>query len=1203
MLPEQQPTCASLNLASLYKIELSCQRFINLGNRVVKIGTILNQNCGILTKSINQTVYDIDKNTIFAKQIFGPGSEDLGYCLCGLRQLKNPNTIQVLIRDNETSYWAVICGNCLMEYMEKDVRMSRMGLIDLPLHILHSWYIPYISKLLMCSNKFIFNCLYGENLILVQANQDYVRFDLRNYMKTPEISIDSGVKPLTGKISYTRRDRLTPASYVEIDGSKVLGVMVPHNSDRSANYDVWFMRHQDAKEIIFNPHRNFDLFFDSFKTARSLMKNENLQKYACGYKTSLFENFIQNLKRNQFIYIVKDYEAQNFYDEFLKSFALNIYDYLKILRQDEIVLKLSSKPLTVITSFDLMRFNTVTRFYDLLSIYRCLTKWVNIQFFIAQSKNRRSILLRLKKLNDILLPIKNKRSLIFDLLSINSQQFQTIVKTTIQPKLFDKLNFNIRQFEDLASDKLNEKLIDLIGKLYERRKYLKTYSLQNINQKLAVSRNSTDNFYFSKKYYTVTNLASVPVLKFSNLEKNWIYNYQSLTFQELKLTKLTAIYNNYWEIAAQPIEKQRRQLILAFFTSDWLESSANLYKVNPYENENIEVYEKYFLTNPRTIWHNLHLLPFNLNGRSHISWKELLTVYGAPMIERISMVKFMLQNLSDSLIKTRKYCSQSVKNTNFGFRLFSEIFISAFLQTYTCKWPQLSFFVFVYNILIQSKSQSSVSSFPRKFIGFINPNFKVKYLVQYTKHRIDILDNDASRNLWRVPSYSKKTVTGFANFFPIKNPKKRFYKRQQFSSSHIKFVSRKVARERMFQVFQRSRTRFEWVILSNLPILPIDLRPVVTLGEGDNLVTVRSEINTLYSSIVYRANWVIRMQRHKSRYPTELQITNMLLLQQSVENLFGNPYNQLRLENSSKNKQEGVGCSLIDRLKGKFGRLRRQLLGKRVDYSGRSVIVVGPLLELNMCALPVELGFQIFQPLLIHALSSLKIAPNLTAAKRMISTSQPRVKACLKDLTSNEIVLLNRAPTLHRMNFQAFYPIITDSKAILLHPLVCSSFNADFDGDQMAVHLPLSMESRLEARIIMMASHNLLSPSTGTATILPTQDMVLGSYYLTMEPPSRYLCKEYYIQLDKLSIYLRQQSINLHDWVWIQHCGLNIQKRQKISKTLELRIYENGLVWSLFPKHQIIDNYITLKAYSFIGTTFGRVVFNKVLGFGSSRIF
>ena len=1200
MLPEQQPTCASLNLASLYKIELSCQRFINFGNRVIKIGAILNQNCGILTKSPSQTVYDIDRDTIFAKQIFGASSDDLDYCLCGIRKLKNLNTIQVLIRDNDTSYWAVICGNCLMEYMDKDVRMSRMGLIDLPLHILHSWYIPYISKLLMCSNKFIFNCLYGENLILIRTIQDSVRFDLRNYIKIPEILLESNSKPLNGKLGYTRRERTSPGSYIEIDGSRVFGVMVSQNSDRLANYDAWFMREYDAKEIIFSANREVDLFSDIFNSPNfSIEKDTKFHGYGWGYKLNLFENFVQNLKRNQFVYIVKDYETQQFYEDFFKSFVLNIYDYLKILRNEEIILNSSANPLTLVTSFRLMRLKTVSRFYNLFLEYNRLSKWVNFQFFIAQSKNRRTVLSYLQKLMNALSLIKNNRQVIFDLLTLNGQQFQNVVKTTVQPKFFNKLNFNLLQFEESASDKLNEKLIDLLRKLYERRKYLRTYSVQKINRTGVPSQIEKNDFYLSKKYYTPTDLMSIPILKLSNLEKNWIYDYQSLTFQELKITKLISIYNNYWEMAARPIEKQRRQLISSFFTSDWLESSASLGGISVRENENIEIYEQYFLTNPRTIWHNLHLLPFNLNGRSHISWKEMLTIYGAPIIDRISMVKFMLQNLSDSLVKNKKAYFPITTKIKFGAILFIDIFKQTLFKTYNNKRSQLFFNIFLYNKVDYSNSFFSFNLFLKKFITFIDPQFSIKYVKKYT----DVSSNIKLRNTWRSAITHKKTINGFTDFFPSKNQKNRLYKRSQFSSSHIKFISRKFAREQMFQIFQRSRTRFEWVILSNLPILPVDLRPIVTLSQGNNVVTVRSEINNLYSSIVYRAKWVIRMQQHKNRYPHDLQITNMLLLQQSVENLFGNPYNQFRSDTLVKNKNEGGGFSLLDRLKGKFGRLRRQLLGKRVDYSGRSVIVVGPLLELNMCALPFELGFQIFQPLLIHALSSLKIAPNLTAAKRMISTSQPRVKLCLQDLTTNEIVLLNRAPTLHRMNFQAFYPILTESKAILLHPLVCSSFNADFDGDQMAVHLPLSMESRLEARIIMMASHNLLSPSTGTPTILPTQDMVLGSYYLTMEPPSRYLLKEYYIQLNRLSIYLRQQSINLHDWVWIQHSGLNIQKRQKMSRIFESRIYGTGVVWSLYPKHQIIDNYLTLQAYSYIGATFGRVVFNKVLGLGSSQIF
>ena len=185
------------------------------------------------------------------------------------------------------------------------------------------------------------------------------------------------------------------------------------------------------------------------------------------------------------------------------------------------------------------------------------------------------------------------------------------------------------------------------------------------------------------------------------------------------------------------------------------------------------------------------------------------------------------------------------------------------------------------------------------------------------------------------------------------------------------------------------------------------------------------------------------------------------------------------------------------------------------------------------------------------------------------------------------------------MNFQTFYPVITDNKSITLHPLVCSSFNADFDGDQMAVHLPLSIEARLEARIIMMSTHNLLSPSTGAPTILPTQDMILGCYYLTVEPPSRYIEIETYLHLLNLDHIVHSGEIKLHDWVWVQQDGLNIQKKSKDIRKFETRIYGKGLVWSIFSKNQKIDNYSTLKTYSFIGTTFGRIIFNKVLGFDS----
>ncbi|HEY6951254.1 MAG TPA: DNA-directed RNA polymerase subunit beta' [Bacteroidota bacterium] len=280
----------------------------------------------------------------------------------------------------------------------------------------------------------------------------------------------------------------------------------------------------------------------------------------------------------------------------------------------------------------------------------------------------------------------------------------------------------------------------------------------------------------------------------------------------------------------------------------------------------------------------------------------------------------------------------------------------------------------------------------------------------------------------------------------------------------------------------------EWMVLSVIPVIPPELRPLVPL-EGGRFAT--SDLNDLYRRVIIRNNRLKRLIEIKA--PEVILRNEKRMLQEAVDSLFDNSrrVNAVRSDNNRALK------SLSDMLKGKQGRFRQNLLGKRVDYSGRSVIVVGPELKLHECGLPKDMAVELFKPMIIRKLIERGLVKTVKSAKKMVDKKGPEVWDILDHIIDGHPVLLNRAPTLHRLGIQAFQPVLVEGKAIRIHPMVCTAFNADFDGDQMAVHVPLSYEAQLEARILMLSSHNILSPASGAPIVTPTQDQVLGCYYLT----------------------------------------------------------------------------------------------------------
>lgn len=322
-------------------------------------------------------------------------------------------------------------------------------------------------------------------------------------------------------------------------------------------------------------------------------------------------------------------------------------------------------------------------------------------------------------------------------------------------------------------------------------------------------------------------------------------------------------------------------------------------------------------------------------------------------------------------------------------------------------------------------------------------------------------------------------------------PKQKVELRAELASVTSEAKRKKlVKRLKMIEAFLESDNKPEWMVMDVVPVIPPELRPLVPL-DGGRFAT--SDLNDLYRRVINRNNRLKRLL--ELRAPDIIVRNEKRMLQESVDALFDNGRRGRVITGANKRPLK----SLSDMLKGKQGRFRQNLLGKRVDYSGRSVIVVGPELKLHQCGLPKKMALELFKPFIYAKLELYGIATTIKAAKRMVETERPEVWDILEEVIREHPVLLNRAPTLHRLGIQAFEPVLVEGKAINLHPLVCTAFNADFDGDQMAVHVPLSIEAQLEARVLMMSTNNILSPANGRPIIVPSQDIVLGLYYITLE--------------------------------------------------------------------------------------------------------
>jgi DNA-directed RNA polymerase subunit beta' len=427
----------------------------------------------------------------------------------------------------------------------------------------------------------------------------------------------------------------------------------------------------------------------------------------------------------------------------------------------------------------------------------------------------------------------------------------------------------------------------------------------------------------------------------------------------------------------------------------------------------------------------------------------------------------------------------------------------------------------------------------------------------------------------------------------IKLEKEAEQLREEIASAKGQKRAKLIKRLRVIDNFVATGSQPDWMVLEVIPVIPPDLRPMVQL-DGGRFAT--SDLNDLYRRVINRNNRLARLQEILA--PEIIVRNEKRMLQEAVDALIDNGRRGRTVVGANNRPLK----SLSDIIEGKQGRFRQNLLGKRVDYSGRSVIVVGPKLKIHQCGLPREMAIELFQPFVIHRLIRQGLVNNIKAAKKLIQRNDSSVWNVLEEVIEGHPVLLNRAPTLHRLGIQAFEPILVEGRAIQLHPLVCPAFNADFDGDQMAVHVPLSLESQAEARLLMLASNNILSPATGRPIVTPSQDMVLGCYYLTAENPAFAKDKDrYFSTLDDVIVAYEQKQISLHSYIMVRFSGKVVHSEPEKLQSEEsssdgqfvIKTYVGEKSGSLLRRVREDANGSIINQY--IRTTAGRIIFNKTI--------
>lgn len=697
--------------------------------------------------------------------------------------------------------------------------------------------------------------------------------------------------------------------------------------------------------------------------------------------------------------------------------------------------------------------------------------------------------------------------------------------------------------------------------------YLNLFSPQITKQKFV---NSIKHFYRTKKQLKQTTLEEKMSQHLCFLRKNICPNHFKIKTNEFhsSLTTLPNVEQNETFVLNQLQIKHLNR-----FSSDlsWFSQNLDFFLVNqqPYGNKYYALSQSFtWLT--QTDWKNfLHYMTSTANSNDTIipGYFERAISFDMPLTGA-GVIKNFLKNISYDL------------NETLSLTGFDPLFVKFLVQTHKCQYQKQ-----IQHPLIKSNlNQSNIELLMTHIKGKITIlNQQIQYYEDFLKFRLYFIKQKGQSDLL-------KTQVTQASINKV------LHKVDLLRSLRTKAFRRlKVLRPFLTQ-------KSEWMVLDVLPVLPPDLRPILVL---DSQQVAVSDLNKLYQKVIFRNERLKRLYNefYSLNFSPEMRYAQRLL-QEAVDALIENG----KADTNPMVSNNRPLKSLSDMVKGKKGRFRQNLLGKRVDYSGRSVIVVGPELKLYECGLPKEIAIELFQPFLIRQLIIKKLAQNFINAKKIIKDKPNKIWKILEEIMQNRPVLLNRAPTLHRLGIQAFKPKLISGRAILLHPLVCTAFNADFDGDQMAVHIPLSAQACSEAWKLMWSRNNILSPATGEPIITPSQDMILGCYYLTALDPikqkkrlinqtlqkNKLVSNPFFHNMDQVLQCFNQNTLNLHHQIWLKWDS-NFELGFKNQPCIEIQIDLNGNLIKIYSDFLIYYNYQFKTTDVYIKTTSGRVLMNQFI--------
>ncbi len=778
-----------------------------------------------------------------------------------------------------------------------------------------------------------------------------------------------------------------------------------------------------------------------------------------------------------------------------------------------------------------------------------------------------------------------------DFLSIKKKISLDIVKYVLKKTIFIQ-KFLIKYF-------LNSFILDFyylfIFNLFKHQQITKTYITNvssNVHNKFLPSLQNKTNLKkmknsITRQAYTLNFRSNINAVL--HTYKNYL-NFYSL-WQNQTLLILTRTKDNFDNVTKSIINREVDYIGLEnighinwFFKKYKEKNNNNFMSINQnfnnflqYEKNNSWQIKQVELKTTKSLYNNIYTVSHRERWAIEKDWQIFTWFAFGPT----NYLDFIISNY-----KNRLFSLKNEEISSFTFSSNSSFddqnnFVNNFSKTHSQKDSLVNFS----NLLKNNQKNLTSTSFFNNYSFFSGAGIVQQLLNEFNFYEIKKLDKQNRLILYQLNKSILKLKKQVQIFVYDKN-----------SQIELRELCKKrdllIRRTKLVRKLFRKNSNPTSMILNLIPVLPPDLRPIVKMGNQ----IAASDLNRLYQRVIYRNDRLKKFLKDAATSQSYEMKYAQRLLQEAVDNLLQNGKSG---SNSEKDSRGRALKSLSDVLKGKQGRFRQFLLGKRVDYSGRSVIVVGPKLKLHECGLPLEMAKELYLPFLLKSLLNKNYAKTVVGAKTLIKNNSSLAHELLREIMQVSPVLLNRAPTLHRLGFQAFVPKLIEGRAILLHPLVCSAFNADFDGDQMAVHVPITIEARAEAWKLMLSKNNLLSTATGDPLAIPSQDMVLGCYYLTTLSNHGKILKGsgmFFNSLQDVIKLYEQNIINIHSLIWVKWTNLvENSNEQDNNQSCEIRISSFGHWQEINSNsYHIYDSYNHLINH-YILTTPGRILFNLLI--------